>query len=65
MTYLGPAWRHVDLRVLRENLAVLQARSGGAGVLGVVKADAYGHGAVLAARALEAGGVEGLVVRFD
>lgn len=53
----------MDLDALRDNLAVLR------GVVGpdvrvepVVKADAYGHGAVPVARALEAAGADGLSV---
>jgi alanine racemase len=44
----------VDLSALRGNADVLRARLGpGVGILAVVKADAYGHGAVVCARALE------------
>jgi alanine racemase len=44
----------VDLAALRKNVDVLQATVGpGVGVLAVVKADAYGHGALACARALE------------
>ncbi|MCH0542392.1 alanine racemase [Streptomyces sp. MUM 203J] len=48
----------IDLAALRANVRALRARvaPGGAQVMGVVKADAYGHGAVPCARAaLEAG----------
>ncbi|PWW64359.1 alanine racemase [Actinokineospora spheciospongiae] len=46
----------VDLDHLRHNVALLAARAGSADTLAVVKADAYGHGAVPVARAaLEAG----------
>jgi alanine racemase len=44
----------VDLAALRMNVDVLAATVGpGVGVLAVVKADAYGHGALAVARALE------------
>lgn len=44
----------VDLSALRSNADVLRARLGpGVGILAVVKADAYGHGAVVCARSLE------------
>ena len=44
----------VDLAALRKNADLLQATVGpGVGLLAVVKADAYGHGAVACARALE------------
>lgn len=53
----------VDLGRLVGNLAALRRASGGLGILAVVKADAYGHGAVAVARALEAsGGVAGFCV---
>jgi alanine racemase len=48
---------------LRGNLAAIRARVGeGVPVHPVVKADAYGHGAVPVARALEAAGADGLCV---
>ncbi|MTD56267.1 alanine racemase [Amycolatopsis pithecellobii] len=46
----------VDLDAIRHNVRLLTDRAPGAAVMAVVKADAYGHGAVPAARAaLEAG----------
>lgn len=46
----------IDLAALRANVRVLRARAGAAQLMAVVKADAYGHGAVPCARAaLEAG----------
>lgn len=60
---LRPAWVDVDLDALEHNLRVLRARLAGARALAVVKADAYGHGAVGVSRALEAaGGVDWLGV---
>ncbi len=61
------AWLEIDLAALRHNLAVLGRRAGpGVPIRPVVKADAYGHGAVPVARALEADGVAGLcVATFD
>lgn len=57
------AWLEIDLDALRANLAALRAAVGpGVRVEPVVKADAYGHGAVPVARALEAAGVDGLSV---
>ena len=51
------AWLELDLDALRGNLAALRAAVGpGVRVEPVVKADAYGHGAVPIALALEAGG---------
>ena len=48
---LRPAWVEIDLGALTRNLERLRGRVAGAGVLAVVKADAYGHGAVTVARA--------------
>jgi alanine racemase len=56
------AWIEIDHAAIRANLAVLRGASGGAGVIGVVKANAYGHGAVPVARTLLADGVERLAV---
>jgi len=54
---------HVDLDAVRANLAVVRAvASGTAGVIAVVKANAYGHGAVRCARVLERAGVDMLGV---
>ncbi len=52
----------VDLGALERNFDRLAARVAPAGVLAVVKADAYGHGAVEVARALEPRGVAGFAV---
>lgn len=53
----------VDLAALRHNYLELRRRlSPGAKVMGVVKADAYGHGLVPAARTLAAAGAEYLGV---
>ncbi|MFI0940419.1 alanine racemase [Streptomyces sp. NPDC021020] len=50
------AWARIDLAALRANVAALRAKAPGAAFMAVVKADAYGHGAVPCARAaLEAG----------
>ncbi|PSK99117.1 alanine racemase [Haloactinopolyspora alba] len=46
----------VDLAAIRDNVAELKARAGRAEVMAVVKADAYGHGLVPAARAARSGG---------
>lgn len=56
------AWLELDIDALAGNLAALRALSGGVPVHPVVKADAYGHGAVPIARALVAAGAEGLSV---
>ena len=61
------AWLEVDLDALRHNLGLLRRLAGpGVPIRPVVKADAYGHGAVPVARALAAEGVQGLcVAAFD
>jgi alanine racemase len=59
---LRPAWVDVDLGALERNLARLRTRLGGTAVMAVVKADAYGHGAVGVSRALERAGVDWLGV---
>ncbi|MBI5516771.1 MAG: alanine racemase [Deltaproteobacteria bacterium] len=61
-----PTLAEIDLGALRHNLRAVRAQlAGGARwpeVYGVVKADAYGHGAVPCARALQDEGVDGLCV---
>ncbi|MFB7662489.1 alanine racemase [Kitasatospora sp. NPDC056138] len=47
----------IDLAALRGNLAALRDRTGGPALMAVVKADAYGHGAVQCAREAVAAGV--------
>ncbi len=61
------AWLQIDLDRLAANLTVFRAAlPDGVRVEPVVKADAYGHGAVPVARALEAAGADGLsVAAFD
>jgi len=67
-----PTRAEIDLGALTRNYQTLRAAAPGVDVLAVVKADAYGHGAVPVSRALEAAGVrflgvalveEGLVLR--
>ena len=59
---LSPLRAEVDLGAVRHNARVLRERAGSAELVGVVKADAYGHGAVPVARALYAEGVARLAV---
>lgn len=55
---LRPVWADVDLGAIRRNVATLRSIVAPAQLLAVVKADAYGHGAVPVARAaLDAGAV--------
>jgi len=58
-----PTWAEVSLAALRENFRAVQKHVGaGVTVCAVVKADAYGHGAVECSRALEAEGASWLGV---
>ena len=52
----------IDLDAIASNLKSVRARVGSAMVLGVVKADAYGHGMIPVAKKLEAAGVDYLGV---
>ncbi len=56
------AWAEIDLGALVRNLRAIRARAGGRRVIAVVKADAYGHGAVMVARALAADGCDAFAV---
>ena len=51
-----PAEAVIDLGAVRDNVRELARRAGGAEVMAVVKADAYGHGLVPCARAARQGG---------
>jgi len=54
-----PTWAEIDLDALASNFRAVRARVGaGVRVMGVVKADAYGHGAEECARRLEAEGAD-------
>ncbi|HEX9859578.1 MAG TPA: alanine racemase [Nitrospirota bacterium] len=57
-----PTRAYIDLKALDHNLAVVRRIAGGRKVLGVVKADAYGHGAVEVSRRLEWAGADMLGV---
>jgi alanine racemase len=58
-----PTWAEVSLTALRQNFRTVQKHVGaGVTVCAVVKADAYGHGAVDCSRALEAEGARWLGV---
>ncbi|HET9226400.1 MAG TPA: alanine racemase [Thermoanaerobaculia bacterium] len=60
---LRPAWVDVDLEALESNVATVRSRMGeGTRTMAVVKADAYGHGAVGVSRALADAGVDWLGV---
>ncbi len=54
---IRPTRAEIDLAALRQNLSEVRRLANGLEVMAVVKADAYGHGALPVARALEAEGV--------
>ena len=53
----SPTRAEIDLGAIRHNARTLLALAGPADVLGVVKANAYGHGAVAVTRALQEEGI--------
>lgn len=66
MTMSSPAQARIDLDAISGNVAVMREQSGGAEVMAMVKAEAYGHGLVPAARAALAGGATWLgVAKLD
>lgn len=56
------AWAEVSAAAIEHNVRALVTEVAPSAVWAVVKADGYGHGAVLASRAAEAGGATGLCV---
>ena len=61
MDMLGRTWAQIDLSALAGNYQYIQNRFGGK-IYACVKADAYGHGAVEAAKKLQSCGVWGFAV---
>ena len=59
---LRPAWAEIDLGAIRHNAALLRRLSAPAQLCAVVKADAYGHGAIPVSRAALDGGATWLAV---
>ncbi len=57
-----PAWAEISRSALAHNIAVVREVLGPTQVCAVVKANGYGHGAVLAARAMIEGGADSLAV---
>jgi alanine racemase len=57
-----PVWAEIDLDALADNVRLLKSQANGAILLAVVKANAYGHGAVAVARAALAAGADRLGV---
>ena len=57
-----PVWAEVDLDAVARNVCLLKRQANGAALMAVVKANAYGHGAVALARAALAAGADRLGV---
>jgi alanine racemase len=58
----GRTWAEVDLGAVRHNVKALKRRANDSRLMAVVKADAYGHGAVEVARACIEAGADSLAV---
>ncbi|WP_428115356.1 alanine racemase [Candidatus Poriferisodalis sp.] len=61
---LRPTWCDIDLAALDRNLAAIRRHVGGAEVVPVVKANAYGHGIGPIGMALQAAGVTCVAVAY-
>jgi alanine racemase len=57
-----PAWAEIDLDALAGNVRILAARAAPARLWAVVKANAYGHGAIACGKAALEAGADGLAV---
>lgn len=57
-----PVWAEIDLDAVAHNVRLLIERAAPARLFAVVKANAYGHGAIAVARAAVEAGAEGLAV---
>jgi alanine racemase len=57
-----PAWAEISRSALAHNIGVVRELLGPTKICAVVKANGYGHGAVLVARAMLAGGADALAV---
>ena len=55
-------WAEIDTSAVRHNLRAVRRRADGARVMAVLKANAYGHGAVEMAKLLAAEGVDAIGV---
>ncbi len=58
--FLRPTWTEISLSKLRRNYARVRRLAGERSVMAVVKADAYGHGAVQVAKVLAEPGARGV-----
>ena len=63
-TELRPTWCDIDLDALDRNLATIRRHVGGAEVVPVVKANAYGHGIAHVGLALQSAGVSCVAVAY-
>lgn len=61
---LRPTTAWVDLGALRANVAAIRQRVGSRQIMGIVKANAYGHGLLRTSQELLAAGVDALGVAF-
>ncbi|MCH8288710.1 MAG: alanine racemase [Candidatus Marinimicrobia bacterium] len=57
-------WAEIDIGALRHNYWLIKNKASGAGIMAVVKADAYGHGMVEASKTFIEEGVSYLAVAF-
>ena len=55
---IRPAWAEINLSNFDYNIKQIKAKADGRKLIGVIKADAYGHGSVKCAEVLRANGVE-------
>ena len=59
---LRPVWAEIDLSCIKHNITEIKRRVGNTPIIGVVKANGYGHGAVEVSRVLLDNGVSTLAV---
>ncbi|HPZ59847.1 MAG TPA: alanine racemase [Bacillota bacterium] len=59
---LRPVWAEIDLASIKHNITEIKRRVGNTPIIGVVKADGYGHGAVEVSKVLLNNGVSALAV---
>lgn len=59
---IRPAWAEINLSNLDYNIKSIKAKVAGRDLIGVIKADAYGHGAVMCAQVLRENGVKTFAV---
>ena len=61
---LRPAWVEINLNNLDFNIKNIKAKIGDREMIGVIKADAYGHGSVKVAEVLRANGCKTLMFKY-